>query len=196
MDKPAQLDHPIHELLERRWSPRAFAERIVDEATVRSLLEAARWAPSSMNEQPWRFVVAVRQDREDFDRLAACVNRWNRRWAQHAGVLVAVVATETFRRNGRPNHHAWHDVGLAVAMLTVEATARGLGVHQMGGFDGDALREAFEVPEGFAPVSMLAIGYPGEPDQLPEELAERERAPRSRSPQSEFVFTGTWGQPF
>jgi len=196
MEKPAPLDHPIHELLAHRWSPRAFSDRPVDRATVRSLLEAARWAPSSMNEQPWRFVVALRQDREAFDRLAACLSPGNHRWAPRAALLVAVVAAETFRRNGSPNRHAWHDVGQAVALLTVEASARGLSVHQMGGIDREALREAIGIPDGFSPVTVVAIGYPGAPEDLPEDLAERERAPRTRLPQSEFAFSGTWKRPF
>jgi nitroreductase len=195
MDKPAPLDHPIHELLAHRWSPRAFSDRPVDRATVRSLLEAARWAPSSMNEQPWRFVVATREDREAFDRLAACLSSGNRQWAPRAALLVAVVAAETFRRNGRPNRHAWHDVGQAIALLTVEASARGLSVHQMGGIDRESLREAIGIPDGFSPITVVAIGYPGAPEDLPEDLAERERAERKRLPQSEFAFSGAWNRP-
>jgi nitroreductase len=195
MDKPANTDLPIHELLKKRWSPRAFSDRPVSDSDLRLLLEAARWAPSAMNEQPWRLIVARRENREEFDRLAACLAPANRVWAQHASVLIAVVARETYRRNGKPNPHAWHDTGQAIAHITVQATALGLAVHQMGGFDSDAVRSTYGVPEGFSPVSVVAIGYGGEPDQLPDELAQRERAARTRVDPSEIFFGQEWDQP-
>ncbi|MDF1566309.1 MAG: nitroreductase family protein [Deltaproteobacteria bacterium] len=192
MQKPAPTDHPIHPLLTERWSPRAFEARPLPREDLDALLEAARWAASSMNEQPWRFVVAGREDEAAFERIAACLSAGNQPWARNAGALVAVVVAETFRRNGKKNAHAWYDAGAAVAQLTLEATHRGLAVHQMGGFDGEALREALGIPEGHAPVVVLAIGIPGDVDRLSPELAERERAPRKRLPLEALVFERVW----
>jgi nitroreductase len=195
MEKPANTDLPIHELALRRWSPRAFADQSVSDDDLRLLLEAARWAPSAMNEQPWRLIVARRENREEHERLAATLAPGNREWAEYAPVLIAVVARETYRKNDKPNPHAWHDTGQAIAWLTVQATALGLSVHQMGGFDAGAVRAAYGVPDGFSPVSVVALGYPGEPDQLSDELAERERAARVRLDPSEIFFRRRWGEP-
>ncbi len=174
---------------------RMAAHLPVPEEALRSLFEAARWAPSCFNEQPWRFLVARRTDPEAHEKLLSCLSEGNQRWAKQAPVLALSVARTTFTRNGKPNRHAFHDVGLAVAQLTLQATTTGLVVHQMAGFDPERARRLHAIPEGFEPVAVLAIGYPGEPDDLPEDLRERERAARSRRPQREFVFTGSWGAP-
>lgn len=192
MQKPAQTAHPIHDLLASRWSPRAFAERSVDRESLGSLLEAARWAPSCFNDQPWSFLVAPREDAAAFSRLSACLMEGNA-WAKNAAVLMVTVARDNFSQTGKPNRHAWHDVGLAVQSLVLQAQALGLGCHQMAGFDADAARQALGIPEGFSPVTMVAIGYPGEADSLPEPLAGRETAPRARKPLEEFVFGAEWG---
>jgi len=195
MDKPATTDLPIHELARKRWSPRAFTDQAIVDADLRTMLEAARWAPSAMNEQPWRLIVARREDAEPFAKLAACLAPMNRQWAETAAVLIAVVTRETYRKNDKPNPHAWHDTGQAMAWLTAQATALGLAVHQMGGFDGAAVRATYDVPDGFSPVSVVAIGYPGEPEQLSDQLAERERAPRTRLEPSELFFRNRWAEP-
>lgn len=191
--KPAPATFPIHALAQARWSPRAFSDRPVDEATLRSLLEAARWAPSAFNAQPWAFVVATRRDAAAHGRLAAALNEGNRTWAAAAPVLLAALA-QPESRPGRPNPHAWYDVGQAVAWLSVEATARGLALHQMAGFDRAALAEAAAVPAGWEPVVVIALGYPAAADQLPAPLAEREAAPRRRKPQEDFVSFGRFGE--
>jgi len=123
MEKPAETQYPIHDLLRRRWSPRAFSDRRVDPAIMRSLLEAARWAPSSYNEQPWSFIVATKDDPVEFGRLLSCLVEGNIQWAQHAPVLMVSVARLSFEDDGKPNRHAFHDVGQAVANLSVQATA-------------------------------------------------------------------------
>ncbi len=194
MEKPADTDYPIHDLLKRRWSPRAFSDKPVAPETLRSLWEAARWAPSCFNEQPWYFLVATKQDRADYDRLLACLNEGNAAWAGHAPVLMVSVARTAFQANGEPNRHALHDVGQAVANLTLQATALGLFVHQMAGFFPEKVRRAFAVPEGFEPVAAIALGYPGDPTALPEKLRQRELAPRSRRPLADFVFSGRWAR--
>jgi len=192
MNKRAQTRFPLHDLIADRWSPRGFDQRPIEPQVLGSLLEAARWAASCFNEQPWRFVVAPRSDSESFDRLLGCLGEGNQTWARNAGLLMLSVARSNFSRNDRPNRHAWHDVGLAVGNLSAQATALGLGVHQMAGFDRELAREQLGLPAGFEPVAMIAVGYPADPESLPPELAERERAPRSRRPLEEITFAGHW----
>lgn len=194
MEKPADNSHPILEPIRRRWSPRAFADRPVAPEALRRLLEAARWAPSSFNEQPWSFIVATRDQTEEFERLLGCLVEGNRSWARHAPVLMLSVAKLRFERNDKPNRHAWHDVGLAVENLIIQATSLDIFCHQMAGILPDRAREEFGIPEGHEPVAAMALGYAGDPDSLPEERRESERAPRSRRPLEEFVFTGAWGE--
>ncbi len=177
---------PIHELLQKRFSPRAFENRSVSKETIRALLEAARWAASSYNEQPWRFIVATKDDPADFEKLLGCLVPGNQEWAKSAPVLMLSVAKLTFTRNDKPNRHAYHDVGLAVSQLIVQATALGLYVHQMAGFDVDRARQAYGIPEGFDPVAAIAIGY----------SAEETPSSRTRRPQDELAFSGTWGEAF
>lgn len=194
MEKPADTQYPIHDLLKRRWSPRAFSDRRVEPDTLRSLLEAARWAPSSSNEQPWNFLVATKEDQAEFGRLLSCLVEGNSLWAQHAPVLMVSVARISFEDEGKPNRHAFHDVGQAVADLSVQATALGLMVHQMAGFHPDKVRELYGIPKEFEPVAAIALGYPGDPQSLPEKLKQRELALRERKPLAQFVFTGRWGK--
>ncbi|HJZ82403.1 MAG TPA: nitroreductase family protein [Pyrinomonadaceae bacterium] len=194
MEKPAPADYPIHDLLRRRWSPRAFADQAVEPEKLRSLFEAARWAPSSFNEQPWAFVVATKENPEDHGLLLSCLIEGNQRWAQRAPVLVVSVAKLNFEKTGDPNRHAFHDVGLATGNLLVQATALGLVVHQMAGFFPERVRELYRVPEGFEPATAIAIGYPAEAASLPESLRERELAPRKRKSIGSFVFQGRWGE--
>jgi uncharacterized protein (DUF924 family)/nitroreductase len=195
MSKETPAAHELHQLIRDRWSPRAFAETPVEEERLRSLLEAARWAASGYNEQPWRFIVATRDRNEEFELLLSCLSPANQVWAGRAAVLMLTVAKKVFSHgSGAPNRHALHDVGQAIAQLTLQATASGLAVHQMGGFDGERARELYRIPEGYEPVAAVAIGYPGDPQSLPEELAGRERAPRRRRPQQCFVFQGSWGR--
>ncbi len=175
----------IHELLARRWSPRAFSSRPVEAAKLAQLFEAARWAPSSFNAQPWSFIVATREDAEGFNRLLSALMDVNRQWAQQAPVLILAVAKLDYNHVARANRHAFYDVGQAVANLTVEATALDLRIHQMGGFDPNAARELFAIPAGYEPVAVLALGYNEAP--MPEPSA------RTRKPLTDFVFSGKWG---
>jgi len=195
--KRAKSRFPLLEPIARRWSPRAFSERPVEPEKIGSLLEAARWAPSSFNEPPWRFLVAARhEDPEGFERLANCLVEGNRSWASRAPVLILTIAKTYFGDNPeKKNRHAWHDVGLAAAQLVLQATALGLSTHFMAGFDRGKAREVFEIPEGYEPVAVIAVGYRGDPASLPPELQERERAPRSRKPLEEIAFRGRFGEP-
>ncbi|AKT37667.1 nitroreductase family protein [Chondromyces crocatus] len=194
MENPALTDHPIHELLVRRFSPRAFGPESVSTEQLLSLLEAARWSPSCANEQPWSYVVARREDTEAFARLLSCLVEKNQVWAKHAAVLMISVARTHFVKGEKVNQHAWYDVGQATALLTVEATAVGLRVHQMAGFDAAKAREVLRIPAGHEAVAAIALGHPGDPETLPEDLKQRELAPRQRKPLSDFAFGGAWGE--
>ncbi len=194
MLNPAPTDHPVHELIQQRFSPKAFLKQAVDPATLRSLLEAARWAPSSFNEQPWAFIVATSDRPEDFERLLACLVPGNQSWAGQAPVLMLTVAKLAFDRNGRPNRHALHDIGLASAQLALEATGRGLAAHFMAGFDAEHARGTYDIPEGFEPVAAVAVGYPDKPEAPPGETREAGFAPRRRKPLKDFVFARKWGE--
>lgn len=195
MDKKATLDHPVHPLFEQRWSPRAYADTPVTDAELHSILEAARWAPSCFNEQPWRFIVVTRGQRELYDAFVACLSEGNQKWAPTAPVLLLSVASTHFARNGKPNRTAQHDVGLATGQLVLQAESLGLAARQMAGFDADRARALFEIPEGFDPVAAIALGRPGDPGVLDEVFQAKERSPRVRRPQSEFVIRGKWGAP-
>ena len=191
--KQAAPDHPIHELLTKRWSPYAFAERPVPLDDLRSLFEAARWAASSYNEQPWGYIVATKDDPAEFERLLSCLVEGNQAWARAAPVVALGCTSLHFTLNGKPNAAAVHDLGLASASLTFEATARGLFVHQMIGIVPERARELYRIPEGVQPLTGLAIGYAAEPGMLPEKYRDRDLAPRTRKPLEKFVFGGEWG---
>lgn len=192
-EKAAPTNHEVHELIRQRWSPRAFADRPVEPSKLRQILEAARWAASSYNEQPWRFVVATKDEPDDYERMLECLVPFNQRWGQTAPVLLLSFYRTTFSRNDKPNRCASHDVGAAAAQLTLQATALDLYVHQMAGIRPGAIREAYDVPDVFEPMAALAVGYMGDPAQLPDELEEREQAPRTRRPLEDTVFSSTWG---
>jgi len=195
MEKPADMHYPIHDLLRRRWSPRAFDERLVEADKLRSLFEAARWAPSSNNEQPWRFVVASKVHETEWNRLLACLVEGNRTWAYRAPVLILSVASLNFEDDSKSNRHALHDTGMAVENLVLQAIALGLAAHQMAGFDVEKARADLKIPAGYEPVAMIAVGYPGDPNVLSDRLKQRELAPRERNAVSAFVFSGEWGKP-
>ena len=193
MQKPAVTDVPVHELITNRWSPRAFAEKPVSAEVLRALFEAARWAPSSNNEQPWAYFVATKDDAENYAKMLGVLVEFNANWAKQAPVLALSVAHVKMQRDGKPNRVALHDVGSATSQLTLEANSRGLQVHQMAGFDAEKARQTFAIPLDWEPVAGIALGYPGDPESLPDKLRERELAPRTRKPLSEFVMTGGWG---
>ena len=193
MQKPAPTDFPVHELIRERWSPRAFADRPVPQNVLRSIFEAARWAPSSSNEQPWAYLVAPKDDKVSFANMLSVLVEFNANWAKNVPVLALAVAKLMFSKNNAPNRNAPYDLGAASAFLTVEATSRGIFVHQMAGFDSQKARQTFGIPSDWDSFAALAIGYPGDPESLPQSLKDREVAPRTRKPVSEFVMTGQWG---
>jgi nitroreductase len=195
MEKLAETKVPIHEPIGRRWSPRAFSERPVQPEKLLSLFEAARWASSSSNEQPWAFIVATNADPKNYEAMLGVLVDFNRGWARKAPVLILTLAHTQFDKDGCPNRHAFYDLGQAAANLSLQATAIGLATHPMAGFNVEAARQRFAVPEGWEPVSVIALGYPGDPGSLDDTLRQRELAQRQRKPLSSFVFSGTWGVP-
>ena len=191
--KKPGLDHPVHELVAARWSPYSWSNRSVEREDLLSIFEAARWAASAFNEQPWRYIVATKEDPLEFERLLSCLVEANRSWARNAPVLALGVVGLHYTRNGKENLTAHHDLGLASAHLTLEATARGLSVHQMAGIVPERAKELYGIPEGFAAFTGLALGYAG---TTAGEFAERDNAPRNRRPLEEFLFSGTFGRAF
>jgi nitroreductase len=192
--KPADSSAPIHDLIRERWSPRAFADRSVEPEKLVSIFEAARWAASAANRQPWHFLLTTKEDPEAHARFVSLLWELNVRWAQHAPVLILVVA-QHYEVPGR-ERASLYDVGMAVGNLVTQAVDLGLMTHQMGGFDANKAVEILHIPAGHEPLAMIALGYPGDPEALPDDLRAREIAPRIRKPISEFVFADSWDEPF
>jgi nitroreductase len=195
--KRAELEHPVLPAIERRWSPCLFDGRPVPTPLLRQSLEAARWAASSYNEQPWWFIVASRENVSHFGKALGCLVEFNQGWAKSAGGLIFALSHETFRHSGQPNRVHQYDLGQAVAQLSIQATALGLAVHQMAGLNPSRVRAEYRLPEWVIPQTALAIGYAAPTtEDSDRSLADRDAAPRGRKPQREFVFSGVWGEPW
>jgi nitroreductase len=183
-----QFAHELHPLLQRRWSPRAFSPQPVEEAQLLTLLEAARWAASANNEQPWRFIYAAKEQGKRYSKLFECLNERNQSWAKNAPALIMTLVKTHFEHNGQPNKWALHDLGLAVGNLTTQASALDLYVHNMAGFSAEKARELFDLPPDVEPVTMIAVGYLGDPVQLPEPFKAREVAQQQRKTIEELIL--------
>jgi nitroreductase len=190
--KQARPEHAIHELLSERWSPYGFADRPVAESDLAAIFEAARWTASSYNEQPWRYLVARKSNPDAYGQLLSCLVEANQSWARNAPVLALGLVSKRFDRNDKPNKAAIHDLGAASAQLTLEATRRGLSVHQMIGIDPERARALYRLPDGVEAITGLAIGFAAPADALPETYRDRDTTPRSRRALGEWVFEGTW----
>lgn len=196
MEKSADSAYPIHELIRNRWSPRSFTDMMPSQSQLLSLFEAARWAPSCYNDQPWFFIVATKENPKEYEKMLSCLVEQNRIWARQAPVLVISVARITFSLNGKPNAHAFHDLGMSIQNIALQATGMGLAIHPMAGFSKKCTRETYNIPEGYDPVTALAIGFPGDPNTLPAALKEKEMEPRQRKSLKDFIFACTWGENF
>ncbi|MBT8039182.1 MAG: nitroreductase family protein [Gammaproteobacteria bacterium] len=186
------VDHDVQNVFRKRWSPYAYdPDRDVSSEQLKSLFEAARWAMSSFNAQPWRYIVGVKGRSDDIWKgVYETLVDGNREWARNAPVLALGLAELNYEHNGKPNRHAAHDLGAASASLALEAAARGLAVHQMGGFSGDRARELFDLPDGVEPYTAMAIGYPAERGTGEGELEKRDSKPRQRKALNELVIRG------
>ena len=185
--KPATTTYPVHELIRNRWSPRSFSAQPIAPDTLNQLFEAASWAFSAMNAQPWQYIYAHKADTEAFQKILDTLMPGNQPWAKNAAVLIIALA-KTTHADGQPNGAALHDLGAANATLFLEATALGIYGHVMGGFDREKARRDFNLPEGVAPAVVIGLGYLGEAEQLEEPFLSREKAARARKPVAEFAF--------
>lgn len=190
--KSADFESPVLEVIQKRRSRRAYSETPVEREKINSLFEAARWAPSSVNEQPWIYLYATKDQTELYNKIFDSLNESNKIWAKHAPLLVVSLIRKTHLRNDMPNLSARYDLGGANALLSLQAAHHGLNVHQMGGFGAEKLRENLTIPNLYEPVVIMAIGYPGDVQLLPEHLKVRELAPRERYLQQEFVMNETF----
>lgn len=192
MQASSEFETDILDIIKSRRSRRAYRAKAIEPEKIKSLFEAARWAPSSANEQPWTYVYATRDQPTLYNKIFEALNDGNKIWAKEAPLLLVSLARKIFFKNELPNGSAKYDVGAANAFLSLQATQLGLNVHQMGGFDHAILRANLNIPEAFDLGVVMAIGYPGDPQQLPLPLQERELSPRLRHLQNEFVMNQTF----
>lgn len=197
MNKPAITQAPILDVIANRWSGRAYdANKSVTQEQILSMLEAARWAPSCFGDEPWRFIVCNKgKDAAAWEKALDCLVPGNQAWAKDAPVIILICADTLFNHNQKPNRWGAYDTGAAAVSLCLQATSMGLMTHQMGGFDVEKAGKSFKIPEQYQMMSMLAVGYAADVDSLPEELKEREVAPRKRRALSELFYDGVWNQP-
>jgi len=189
-----EVEHPVLDVIRSRWSPAIYSPQPVESEKLLSILEAARWAPSSFNAQPWSFLVARKEEPQEFARMLSCLVPGNVAWAQHVPVLMISVAKLQFDHDGSANRHAFHDTGIATGFLMLQAASLGILAHGMAGFDAAKARELYGIPESHEAVAAIGLGYPGDPQGAPEELRKRNQH-KPRRTLREFVFAGRWGQP-
>ena len=192
METRKDIQWEIHDLLARRWSPRAFENRAVPDDMLMKCFEAARWAPSCYNDQPWRFIYAHRENEKAFQLIVDSLVDKNRLWAAKAPVLMIGVAKTHFRHNDTINAHARYDLGQALAAFSFQATSLGLHVHQMAGFSAEKAAANLDIPEGYEAVTAVAVGYAGDAEQLDEKLRAMELSPRTRILLEELVHQNSW----
>jgi nitroreductase len=198
LKKDATTSVPIHDLLARRWSPRAFdPARPVSREQLKVLLEAGRWAPSCNGDEPWRYLIWDRgRDPQGWQKAYDCLNENNKKWVKNVPLLMLSCAGSTFEATGKPNRWTQHDTGAASVSMALQAVAMGLVIHQMGGWDVDKARAAFAIPADYTPMAMIAVGYQTGPEILDEETKAKEMRPRARKPIAERFFEGGWGKGF
>jgi nitroreductase len=195
-EKFAETAPGVHDLIRKRWSPRSFSARDVSTEDLKTILEAARWAASSNNEQPWRFLVARKSDgAAAYEKILSLLVPGNQAWAKTAPVLLIMAAKRTFSHNGAPNRYGLHDAGQALAHLFLQATALGLHAHGMAGFDAERARKELGIPDDYDLGAAVAIGYLASPDQLPEKYRQSEISKRTRKHLNEIVFGANWNEP-
>ena len=191
--KKAHTSVEIHPLLAWRWSPRSFIDTVPDKEVLTGLFEAARWSPSSANEQPWHFIAGIKGESDSWDKVFSCLDDYNQEWCIFAPVLLLSVARKYFHKNNEPNRHYAYDTGQAVAHLSFQASSENLYVHQMGGFFQEKAIEIFNIPDGHEVMSAIAIGYIDSPEKLSKKNAAQEGKARIRKRLKEMIFINKWG---
>lgn len=194
MEKPANTSLNIHPIIKNRWSPRAFLDKPVGEDKLQRIFEAARWAPSSFNDQPWRFIVGIKGD-DTWEKLYSCLVEFNQKWAVNAPVLLLATGNKMSSKGG-PNQVYQYDVGQSMAYITFQVEAEGLSAHQIGGFSKEKAVDLFGIPEDHIPIAMMTIGHQAPPDILEPSFAEMEKEPRTRKSAGSLVFSGQFGEAF
>jgi len=188
MLKSTELEHPVTDVIKNRKSVRAYSDRLIETQKINSLFEAVRWAPSSSNGQPWLYLYATKEQPELWNNLFDCLLDGNKIWAKDAPLLMISLARKNFMANDKPNHYAFYDLGAANAFLSIQAVELGLQLRQMGGYDPAKAKQNLNIPDDYHLGAMIAVGYPGDPETLPENLKARELSPRDRFVQQEFVM--------
>jgi len=189
MIKSANTNYPVDELIKKRWSPRSFSDKKIPRESVLTLFEAASWAASSRNEQPWRFIYGIKDEDDSYQKIFETLVNWNQKWVKTAPVVALGVAKMNSDYHNKPNGYAWYDLGQAVATMAIQATADGIHMHQMSGFDTGRARELFNIPDDYKAVVAIAIGYIGKPEDLPADMKELEEKERSRLDLDSLLFT-------
>lgn len=192
MQKPAKTDRDLLKEIINRWSPRALSAEPVPQEKLLSVFEAGRWAPSCFNDQPWFYIIAEKDQPEEFEKMLSCLVEKNQKWAKSAWGLVICVVNTKFTTRDRKNRHAFHDLGMSIMNMMTQATYEGLFIHAMAGFSSEKAREIYSIPEQYEAVTALAIGYPGNPEELPEEFKESEYEERQRKPLDSFLYEVKW----
>ncbi|MDF1548121.1 MAG: nitroreductase family protein [Bacteroidales bacterium] len=190
MKKDADNKNPINELQKKRWSPRSFADTEIPKGKIYSMFEAASWAASSRNEQPWRFIYGLKGEGENYKKIIDTLVSWNQKWAKTAPMLVVGVAKLNSDYHNKPNEYAHYDLGQAVAAMSLQAISDGIYVHQMGGFEKDKVRNSFKMSDNYEPMVAIAVGYLGQPEDLPDDMRELEEKPRTRYELNRLIFNG------
>ena len=195
MKKPAITEQPIHSILSDRWSSRAYdPDQLVSQESFLSLMEAARWSPSCMGDQPWQFIVFHKKDATFWTQALNCLSVGNQNWAMDASILILACARQSFSSNEKPNRWNQYDTGAACENICLQATSIGLVAHQMGGFDVEKTRQLFQIPSQYDLMSFIAIGYPLAIEKISAEALVREKEARKRKPLREIFYTNQWGE--
>jgi nitroreductase len=188
MNKYADTNLAIHPLIKKRWSPRSFSSAPIEKEKLERIIESARWSASCYNEQPWRFIIGLKQDDSVYDKIFACLAEGNQVWAKNAPCLVLILMKKTFTHNNKQNKWAKYDCGQAAAYMSLQALEDNLYVHQMAGFDQEKVKELFQISDELEPITAMVIGYQGAANILPDNLKKMEMAPRKRLRLEEIIL--------
>lgn len=192
MEKPIKSKYKLHDILNNRYSPRAFENKAVEAGKIEHILEAARWSPSASNDQPWRFVTGIKNQNDYYNIIFDSLVEFNQLWCKNVHVLILLLGEKKLPKTQKENVYYAYDTGQAAAHMTFQASAEGLYVHQIGGFDKNKLIKDLNIPGNYDPIAIMAVGYIGNPDELHENLKRIEYSPRERKNLDQIIFRGKW----